>query len=170
MVVKKKELSRSLEPGRVGLTSHEQLRDNRDGCLIGRRVSVLVNLPNYITLTRIFSIPVLVWIMSSRLFDGHDGQRELLASGIFIAASVTDGIDGYLARRWRQTSNMGTLLDPLADKLLIAAALILLVQLNPQMVPVWVAVLVIGREFLITGLRAVAATKASPFKPAISAN
>jgi CDP-diacylglycerol--glycerol-3-phosphate 3-phosphatidyltransferase len=141
------------------LTSREQLPDNRDRCFVGLGARVLLNLPNYITLTRIASIPALVWIMSSRLFDGRDGERELLASGLFVAASVTDGIDGYLARRWRQTSNMGTLLDPLADKLLIAAALIVLVQLNPEMVPVWVAVLVIGREFLISGLRAVASAE-----------
>ena len=118
-----------------------------------------MNLPNCITLSRIFSIPVLVFIVSSRVFGDRSGQRELLASAVFIVASVTDGLDGYLARRLRQTSSMGMLLDPLADKLLIAAVLILLVEFNPAMVPAWVAVLVLGREFLVSGLRAVAATE-----------
>jgi len=141
------------------LINREPLRDNPGGQIIGRSAVVPVNLPNFITLSRIFSIPVLVFIMTSRVFGDGTGQRELIASAVFIAASVTDGIDGYLARRLRQTSSMGMLLDPLADKLLIAAALILLVQFNPAMVPAWVAVLVLGREFLISGLRAVAASE-----------
>ena len=76
-----------------------------------------VNLPNYITLTRIFSVPVLIWILSSSRFAvGVHGERELLASAVFIAASITDGLDGYLARRRHQITTMGMLLDPLADK------------------------------------------------------
>lgn len=118
-----------------------------------------MNLPNTITLTRIFSVPVLIWILSSRLFDGPHGHRELLASLVFIAASITDGIDGYLARKWGQTTTMGALLDPLADKLMVAAAFISLVQFNPRIVPAWVAVLVIGREFLVSGLRSIAANE-----------
>jgi CDP-diacylglycerol--glycerol-3-phosphate 3-phosphatidyltransferase len=118
-----------------------------------------VNLPNYITLTRIFSVPVLIWILTSRLFNGGNGTRELLACGLFIAASITDGIDGYLARKRGQITTLGMLLDPLADKLLVTAAYITLVQFNPQIVPAWVAVLVIGREFLVTGLRSIAASE-----------
>jgi len=81
-----------------------------------------VNLPNSITLTRIFSIPLLMWILSSSRFASGNGERELLASLVFIAAAMTDGIDGYLARKRGQITTMGILLDPLADKLLIAAA------------------------------------------------
>jgi CDP-diacylglycerol--glycerol-3-phosphate 3-phosphatidyltransferase len=117
-----------------------------------------VNLPNYITLTRIFSVPVLIWILSSSRFAvGAHGERELLASAVFIAASITDGLDGYLARRRHQITTMGMLLDPLADKLLIAAAFVTLVQLNPSVVPAWMAVVIIGREFLVSGLRSIAA-------------
>jgi CDP-diacylglycerol--glycerol-3-phosphate 3-phosphatidyltransferase len=118
-----------------------------------------VNLPNYITLTRIFSVPVLIWILSSSLFNSVHGQRELLASAVFMAASLTDGIDGYLARRRGQITTMGMLLDPLADKLLIAAAFVTLVQFNPRIVPAWMAVVIIGREFLVSGLRSIAASE-----------
>jgi CDP-diacylglycerol--glycerol-3-phosphate 3-phosphatidyltransferase len=118
-----------------------------------------VNLPNSITLTRICSIPLLIWILSTQRFAGADGQKELLASALFIAASITDGIDGYLARKRGQITTMGMLLDPLADKLLIAAAFVVLVQFNPSLVPAWVAIVVIGREFLVSGLRSIAASE-----------
>ncbi len=118
-----------------------------------------VNLPNYITLSRIFSVPVLIWILSTTRFSSLHGEKELLASALFIAASITDGIDGYLARRRGQITTMGILLDPLADKLLIAAAFVTLVQFNPQIVPAWMAVIVIGREFLVSGLRSIAASE-----------
>jgi CDP-diacylglycerol--glycerol-3-phosphate 3-phosphatidyltransferase len=77
---------------------------------------------------------------------------------LFILASITDGLDGYLARRRGQITTMGTLLDPLADKLLITAAYITLVQLSPDIVNVWVAVIIIGREFLVSGLRSIASS------------
>ena len=118
-----------------------------------------MNLPNYITLTRIFSIPVLIWILSSSYFSNTNGNRELLASAVFIAASITDAIDGYLARKRAQVTTMGMLLDPVADKLLIAAAFITLVQFNPRIVPAWMAVIIIGREFLVSGLRSIAASE-----------
>ncbi len=118
-----------------------------------------MNLPNSITLTRIFSIPVLIWILSTNRFQGTGGEKELLASALFIAASITDGIDGYLARKRDQITTMGILLDPLADKLLIAAAFITLVQFNPRLVPAWMAVVIIGREFLVSGLRSIAASE-----------
>lgn len=118
-----------------------------------------VNLPNYITLTRIFSIPVLIWILSSNRFSSTNGERELLASFVFIAASLTDAIDGYLARKRAQVTTMGMLLDPVADKLLIAAAFITLVQFNPRTVPAWMAVIIIGREFLVSGLRSIAVSE-----------
>ncbi|MGD0414808.1 MAG: CDP-diacylglycerol--glycerol-3-phosphate 3-phosphatidyltransferase [Terriglobales bacterium] len=119
-----------------------------------------VNLPNYITLTRIAAIPLLIWILCTPRFAGEQtGEREILASVVFILASITDGIDGYLARRRGQITTMGMLLDPLADKLLIAAAFITLVQFNPALVPAWMAVVIIGREFLVSGLRAIAASE-----------
>jgi CDP-diacylglycerol---glycerol-3-phosphate 3-phosphatidyltransferase len=118
-----------------------------------------VNLPNYITLSRIFMVPVLIWILSSNFFPAKNGEKELVASLLFIAASITDGIDGYLARKRGQITTMGMLLDPLADKLMIAAAFITLVQFNPRIVPAWIAVLIIGREFLVSGLRSIAASE-----------
>jgi CDP-diacylglycerol---glycerol-3-phosphate 3-phosphatidyltransferase len=118
-----------------------------------------VNLPNSITLTRIFSIPLLIWILTTRRFQSVDGEKELLASALFIAASFTDGIDGYLARKRGQITTIGMLLDPLADKLLIAAAFVTLVQFNPSLVPAWMAVVIIGREFLVSGLRSIAASE-----------
>ncbi len=118
-----------------------------------------VNLPNSITLSRIFSVPLLIWILSSSRFPSATGEKELLASALFIAASITDGIDGYLARKRGQITTMGMLLDPLADKLLIAAAFITLVQFNPSLVPAWMAVVIIGREFLVSGLRSIAASE-----------
>jgi len=110
-------------------------------------------------LIRIFSIPLLIWILSSSHFNTENGSKELLASALFIAASMTDGIDGYLARRRGQITTMGILLDPLADKLLIAAAFVTLVQFNPSLVPAWIAVVIIGREFLVSGLRSIAASE-----------
>jgi len=118
-----------------------------------------LNLPNSITLIRILSIPLLIWILSSSRFSRFDGEKELLASALFIASAMTDGIDGYLARKRGQITPMGILLDPLADKLLIAAAFVMLVQFNPVLVPAWVAIVVIGREFLVSGLRSIAATE-----------
>lgn len=118
-----------------------------------------MNLPNYITLTRIASIPIFIWILVSTRFSSHNGEKEILASLVFILASVTDGLDGYLARRRQQITTMGMLLDPLADKLLIAAAFITLVQFHPQIVPAWIAVVIIGREFLVSGLRSIAASE-----------
>ncbi|MFY9979179.1 MAG: CDP-diacylglycerol--glycerol-3-phosphate 3-phosphatidyltransferase [Candidatus Sulfotelmatobacter sp.] len=117
-----------------------------------------MNLPNSITLIRICSIPLLIWVLSSNYFSSVHGEKELIASAIFIAAAMTDGIDGYLARKRNQITTMGILLDPMADKLLIAAAFVTLVQFNPSLVPAWIAVLIIGREFLVSGLRSIAAS------------
>ncbi|HZQ23520.1 MAG TPA: CDP-diacylglycerol--glycerol-3-phosphate 3-phosphatidyltransferase [Terriglobales bacterium] len=118
-----------------------------------------MNLPNYITLSRIVSVPLLIWILSSNRFTSAHGEKELLASALFILASMTDGIDGYLARKRGQITTIGMLLDPLADKLLIAAAFITLVQFNPSLVPAWMAVVIVGREFLVSGLRSIAASE-----------
>lgn len=117
----------------------------------------MLNLPNTITLSRIACIPFLIWVLSSSIF--HPGEQELLAAGIFILASITDALDGYLARKNAQISSIGILLDPMADKLLVAAGLILLVRYTPNLMPPWIVVLVLGRDFLISGLRSVAATE-----------
>src|SRR5256885_15813092 len=118
-----------------------------------------VNLPNSITLIRICMIPLLMWVLSTSRLSSTNGEKEILASALFIAASITDGIDGYIARRRGQITTMGMLLDPLADKLLIAAAFITLVQFNPRLVPAWIAVVIIAREFLVSGLRSIAASE-----------
>jgi CDP-diacylglycerol--glycerol-3-phosphate 3-phosphatidyltransferase len=125
-----------------------------------------MNLPNSITISRIASVPLLIWILSPGFpFVGHGqsglggGEQEIIASIVFILASITDGMDGYLARRRNQITTMGMLLDPLADKLMVSAAFIILVAYNPRIVPPWIAVLVIGREFLVSGLRSIAAAE-----------
>jgi CDP-diacylglycerol--glycerol-3-phosphate 3-phosphatidyltransferase len=125
-----------------------------------------MNLPNSITMSRIASVPLLIWILSAAFpFRGHGqpgllgGEQELIASAVFILASITDGLDGYLARKRNQITTMGILLDPLADKLLVSAAFIILVAYTPNIVPPWIAVLVIGREFLVSGLRSIAAAE-----------
>ncbi|MHB1674437.1 MAG: CDP-diacylglycerol--glycerol-3-phosphate 3-phosphatidyltransferase [Acidobacteriaceae bacterium] len=119
-----------------------------------------MNLPNSITMSRIFCVPLLIWLLS-RTFPFHAfyGEAEILASALFILASITDGVDGYLARKRGQITTMGMLLDPLADKLLVTAAFIALVEMNPRIVPAWIAVLVIGREFLVSGLRSIATSE-----------
>jgi len=122
-----------------------------------------VNLPNYITLSRIAAIPLIIWVLTTPYFSGKSAKEEtlrvVLASGIFILASITDGLDGYLARRRGQITTMGMLLDPLADKLMIAACYITLLRLSPDIVNIWVVVLIIGREFLISGLRSIASAE-----------
>ena len=119
-----------------------------------------MNLPNSITLTRIAAVPVLIWALSAHSpLHGSHGEQEILASLIFIAASVTDGLDGYFARKRGQITTLGMLLDPLADKLMVSAAFIILVAYTPSIVPPWIAIVVIGREFLVSGLRSIAASE-----------
>jgi CDP-diacylglycerol---glycerol-3-phosphate 3-phosphatidyltransferase len=111
-------------------------------------------------MSRIFMVPVFLWILSPHFpIRGVNGEQEIVASVLFILASITDGLDGYLARRRGQITTMGMLLDPLADKLMVTAAYIALVAYNPHVVKVWVAVLVIGREFLVSGLRSIASAE-----------
>src|SRR5260370_855035 len=88
-----------------------------------------------------------------------DSSAGVASAAVIILASITDGLDGFLARRRHQITTMGMLLDPLADKLMVSAAYIVLVAYNPRIVPPWIAVLVIGREFLVSGLRSIAATE-----------
>ena len=114
--------------------------------------SFLNNLPNLITLLRVALVPVLI----AFLMEPAE-WRALGAAATFFLASWSDWLDGYLARRWRISSDFGRILDPLADKLLVASALIMLVSLDWEpSVPAWMVVLIIGRELAVTGLRAVA--------------
>lgn len=120
----------------------------------------LVNLPNSITLSRIAMIPLLLWILSPHFpLQGPHGEQEILASVLFVLASITDGLDGYLARKRQQITTMGMLLDPIADKIMVTGALIALVAYNPQVVKVWIVVVIIAREFLISGLRSIASSE-----------
>ena len=120
-----------------------------------------MNLPNSLTLLRIFFVPLLVAALVQEDFHSTIGvlgiNKEFLALAIFLAAAATDLLDGYLARRWGQVTTVGTLLDPIADKLLISAALISLVQI--RRVPGWMVILIISREFAVTGLRSIAASE-----------
>ena len=119
-----------------------------------------MNLPNLLTLLRVFFVPLLV---AALLADGSEFNwtawvpmsRELFALGIFLVAAATDLLDGYLARRWGQITTVGTLLDPIADKLLIVAALVSLVGVHR--VPAWMVIVIIGRELAVSGLRQIAA-------------
>ncbi|MDC3414071.1 CDP-diacylglycerol--glycerol-3-phosphate 3-phosphatidyltransferase [Aquibacillus sp. 3ASR75-11] len=121
-----------------------------------------MNIPNRITLSRIFLIPIFILLLSVP-FDWGEipiGERvlpisHLVAGVLFIIASATDWIDGYYARKFNLVTNLGKFLDPLADKLLVSAALILLVEMG--FAPAWIVILIISRELAVTGLRLVAA-------------
>ena len=118
-----------------------------------------MNLPNTLTLVRMFLVPLLVVVLFTE-FEGRQilgVSKEVVGAAIFALASVTDWLDGYLARRRRQVTWLGQVLDPIADKLLTSAAFISLVQLD--LAPAWMVALIIGREFTITGLRSLAYTK-----------
>ena len=117
-----------------------------------------MNLANRLTLVRIILIPVFMVFLLLQFPKGHTlfPHQDLVAAVIFILASATDGLDGYIARKRHQVTVLGKFMDPLADKLLVSAALISLVELGS--VPAWVAWTILGREFAVTGLRAIAAT------------
>ncbi len=110
------------------------------------------NLPNALTLFRIFLVPFLVVVLLTKFT-----AREFVGLGIFLLAAITDFLDGWFARRWNQTTRLGALLDPIADKLLMSAAFISLVEMDPSHVPAWMVVIIIGREFAVSGLRSIAA-------------
>jgi CDP-diacylglycerol--glycerol-3-phosphate 3-phosphatidyltransferase len=118
-------------------------------------------IPNVLTILRIFFVPLLVAALVQENVGFRMGTltvtHEWLALAIFLSAAATDLLDGYLARRWKQVTTIGTLLDPIADKLLVSAALISLVQVRA--LPAWMAILIIGREFAVSGLRAIAAAE-----------
>jgi CDP-diacylglycerol--glycerol-3-phosphate 3-phosphatidyltransferase len=115
-----------------------------------------VNLPNFLTLLRIFIVPLLVVVLLTPLSENWFGvPRHILGVAIFLGAALTDYLDGKIARSRDQVTRLGQLLDPIADKLLISAALISLVE--NQLAPAWAVVIIIGREFAVTGLRSIAA-------------
>ncbi len=115
-----------------------------------------MNLPNALTLLRIFIVPILVVVLLTPFSENWFGlPRHILGVGLFLGAALTDYLDGHLARSRNQVTRLGQLLDPIADKLLISAALISLVE--NQLAPAWAVVIIIGREFAVTGLRSIAA-------------
>lgn len=115
---------------------------------------VVWTLPNLLSLFRILIIPVLVYLLSH-----SDPNSALLAAGLFLVASITDYFDGYLARRNKSVSNVGKILDPLADKLMVASALIMLAAMdrpNEPSVPAWLVVIILARESAVTVIRGIA--------------
>ncbi|MEZ5405681.1 MAG: CDP-diacylglycerol--glycerol-3-phosphate 3-phosphatidyltransferase [Verrucomicrobiia bacterium] len=111
-----------------------------------------MNIPNQITIARL--ILTLLFVVA---ISYESSFQAIITFSIFIIASLTDWLDGYLARKWNQTTDLGKLLDPLADKILVTSALFFLVYVD--MVPLWMAILMVSREFLITGLRLIATAK-----------
>ena len=111
-----------------------------------------MNIPNGLTLIRIFLVPLLVVVLLTR------GENfELWGVGILLGAALTDWLDGYLARKRRQVTTLGVLLDPIADKILICAAFITLIELD--LAPAWMVLIIVGREVAVMGLRAIAITQ-----------
>ncbi len=110
----------------------------------------IFNLPNSLTLLRIFLVPFLVVVLLTKFYG-----KEYAGLAIFLVAAVTDFFDGYIARKRNQMTRLGALLDPIADKLLVSAAFISLVEL--QLAKAWMVVIIVGREFAVSGLRAIAA-------------
>ncbi len=121
----------------------------------------MLNLPNSLTVLRIFLVPILVVVLLTR-FRGFqyigwiEDWKEIVAVSIFLIAALTDYLDGYIARKRNQVTKLGVLLDPIADKLLVSAAFISLVELG--LAPAWMVVIIVGREFAVSGLREVAST------------
>ncbi|XXF80646.1 CDP-diacylglycerol--glycerol-3-phosphate 3-phosphatidyltransferase [Myxococcaceae bacterium GXIMD 01537] len=121
-----------------------------------RKPSVLVqefwNLPNMLTLGRILLIPLFVWFM----YDA-DPFASLMAAVVFAVASITDVVDGYLARKWNLITVVGKFMDPLADKLIAMAAMVMLVRLGR--IAAWVVIVLLARELIVSGLRTIAASE-----------
>ena len=132
---------------------------NADGVVVAKNPNL--NLPNTLTVLRLGLIPAILFT-----YDGRFADHQLVAFGLFVVASISDTLDGRIARRFAKVTTVGKFLDPLADKLLILAVLALLVQ--DALLPAWVVVVIVGRELLITGLRTIGAAQgliiaATPF-------
>ncbi len=112
------------------------------------------NLPNILTSIRILLVPILVVVLLTK-FDG----KEFVGLALFLIAALTDFLDGYFARRWNLVSRFGQLLDPAADKILVAAAFVSLVELDPRVTPSWMVVVILAREFAVNALRSHAAAE-----------
>jgi len=126
-----------------------------------------MNLPNSLTITRIFLVPLLVVVLLTK-FEGRQilgVPNEIVGAAIFALASLTDWADGYVARRRKQITPLGQMIDPLADKLLTLAALVSLVQLD--LAPAWIVAVILGRDFAVTALRSLAYSRgvAMPASP-----
>lgn len=117
---------------------------------LSRPSNVVLNIPNTLTLFRIFLVPFLVVVLLTKFTN-----REYVGLAIFLVAALTDLFDGYYARKYDQITKLGILLDPIADKLLMSAAFISLVEIG--LAPAWMIVVIISREFAVTGLRSIAA-------------
>lgn len=116
------------------------------------RDTKLLNLPNILTLSRIAAVPIVVFLL---LFESK--QSCLWAAVVFTVASITDWLDGYLARKWGIVTILGKFLDPLADKLIVMAALIMLIPLDR--VPAWAVLVILSRELIVSGIRSIASSE-----------
>ncbi|HXJ21458.1 MAG TPA: CDP-diacylglycerol--glycerol-3-phosphate 3-phosphatidyltransferase [Polyangia bacterium] len=112
----------------------------------------LTNLPNLVTMSRVVLIPFVLWFI-----DNFSPLRTFIASLLYLAAAAGDALDGYLARSRGEVSTLGKFLDPLADKLLVTAVLVFMVELSR--VPAWIVVVTIGRDLAVSGLRSIAAAQ-----------
>ena len=128
----------------------DSTKNNSEKTTENKTMSEIMNLPNKITCMRVILIPFFVFFMLASFIPYHN----YIALGIFIVASITDAIDGKLARKLNLVTNFGKFMDPLADKLLVCSALICFVELN--VMPAWVVIIIISREFIISGFRLVA--------------
>ncbi len=114
----------------------------------------IANVPNILSMCRVFIIPILVVLL---LFPGR--LVRVVAAVLFVLASITDYLDGYVARKYQVVSSMGKFLDPMADKVLVMAVLVMLVSLQEGSVPAWMVVIILGREIIISGLRGAASAR-----------
>ena len=131
------------------------------------KLSKILNLPNTLSLIRVFLAPLVLLLLSLRINirvpylpdfgEGRITWGDLLAGGVFIVAALTDSLDGYIARKRKLVTTLGKFIDPLADKVLVIAAMVALVEL--RRIPAWIVVVIITREFVVTGLRLVASAE-----------
>lgn len=134
-------------------TSKSLISDRQFKYLVDKVGGHILNLPNKLTLLRVIMIPF--FIVMLLMNDGETTMFRYIAAGIFILASLTDWLDGAIARKYNLVTNFGKFMDPLADKLLVCSALICLVAL--EQFPVWMVIVIVSREFIISGFRLVAA-------------
>lgn len=134
-------------------TSKSLISDRQFKYLVDKVGGHILNLPNKLTLLRVIMIPF--FIVMLLMNDGETTMFRYIAAGIFIVASLTDWLDGAIARKYNLVTNFGKFMDPLADKLLVCSALICLVAL--EQFPVWMVIVIVSREFIISGFRLVAA-------------